>query len=153
MLKNRKGFTLTELIVTIAVSGVFFALIGSVIYSLLSSFRNAEIAAARDEEIKAAWVLIEKTVEESIFETSEKSILDSVIKNFGCHSGKTLEKFTHLEMPWRQTRVGLPMHTHSNRIIHKELIGKYFLAVKEKFNMLNPGDMEEYSKEIFNRIY
>lgn len=91
--------------------------------------------------------------DESIFETSEKSILDSVIKNFGCYSGKTLEKFTHLEMPWRQTRVGLPMHTHSNRIIHKELIGKYFLAVKEKFNMLNPGDMEEYSKEIFNRIY
>lgn len=65
MLKNNKGFTLTELIVTIAVSGIFFALIGSIIYSLLSAYKNTENAAAREEEIKAAWNLIEMTVEDA----------------------------------------------------------------------------------------
>jgi len=41
---------------------------------------------------------------------------------------------------------------HYNRVIPKELIGKYFVAVKEKFNMLTPGDIEVYSKAIFEQI-
>jgi putative zinc finger/helix-turn-helix YgiT family protein len=90
--------------------------------------------------------------DESVFTTAEKAILDSVIKNFCCYSGKTLEKFTHLEKPWRHTRDGLPVDAHSNRVIPKELIGKYFVAVKEKFNMLTPGDIEVYSKAIFEQI-
>lgn len=64
MLKNRKGFTLTELLVTIAVSGIFFAMIGSIIYSLISSYGNAERAAERNGEFKAAWAIIEATAEE-----------------------------------------------------------------------------------------
>jgi putative zinc finger/helix-turn-helix YgiT family protein len=90
--------------------------------------------------------------DESVFTTSEKAILDSVIKNFCCYSGKTLEKFTHLEKPWRHTRGGLPVDAHSNHIISKELIGEYFCAVKEKFRMLTPGDIEGYSKMIFEQI-
>ncbi|MGE4446487.1 MAG: hypothetical protein AB7C92_07575, partial [Synergistaceae bacterium] len=69
-----------------------------------------------------------------------------------CYSGKILEKFTHLEKPWRYTRDGLPVDAHSNRVIPKELIGEYFVAVKEKFNMLTPGDIEVYSKAIFEQI-
>jgi len=87
-----------------------------------------------------------------VFTTSEKAILNSVIKNFCCYSGKTLEKFTHLEKPWRHTRCGLPVDAHSNRIISKELLGEYFIAVKEKFCMLNPGDIGEYSQAIFEQI-
>ncbi|HBR29084.1 MAG TPA: hypothetical protein DD734_04890 [Firmicutes bacterium] len=90
--------------------------------------------------------------DESVFTTSEKAILDSVIKNFCCYSGKTLEKFTHLERPWLHTRDGLPVDVQSNRIISKELIGEYFVAVKEKFCMLTPGDIIEYSKSIFEQI-
>jgi uncharacterized phage-associated protein len=90
--------------------------------------------------------------DESVFETSEKAILDSVIKSVCCYSGKILEKFTHLEKPWRHTRGGLPVDAHSNRIISKELIGEYFFAVKEKFCMLTPGDIEGYSKAIFEQI-
>lgn len=90
--------------------------------------------------------------DESVFTTSEKAILDSVIKNFCCYSGKTLEKFTHLEKPWLHTRDGLPVDVHSNRIIPKKLIGEYFVAVKEKFRMLTPGDIEVYSKAIFEQI-
>ena len=90
--------------------------------------------------------------DESVFSTSEKAILDSVIKNFCCYSGKILEKFTHLEKPWRHTRGDLPVDEHSDRIIPKELIGEYFVAVKEKYKMLTPGDIEAYSKAIFEEI-
>jgi uncharacterized phage-associated protein len=91
--------------------------------------------------------------DESVFTTSEKEILDSVIKNFCCYSGKTLEMFTHLEKPWRHTRGALPVDEHSNRIIPKKLIGEYFAAVEEKYRMLTPGDIEGYSKAIFEQIY
>jgi len=90
--------------------------------------------------------------DESVFTTSEKAILDSVIKNFCCYSGKTLEKFTHLERPWLHTRDGLPVDAQSDQIVSKEQIGKYFVAVKEKFRMLTPGDIEGYSKAIFEQI-
>jgi len=93
-----------------------------------------------------------ETFDESVFTTTEKAILDSVIKNFCCYSGKTLESFTHLEEPWRRTRGDLPVDAHSNRIIPKELIGEYFVAVKEKYCMLTPGDIEEYSKDLFEQI-
>ena len=70
---------------------------------------------------------------------SEKAIIDSVIQNFCCYSGKILERFTHSEMPWLKTRSNLPADAHSNRIISKEPIGEYFTAVKQKYNMLVPN--------------
>jgi uncharacterized phage-associated protein len=87
--------------------------------------------------------------DESVLTATEKTILDSVIKNFCCYSGKTLERFTHLEEPWRKTRGSLIMNAPSRRVIPKELIGEYFKAVKEKFEMLTPGDIECYSKYLF----
>jgi len=97
---------------------------------------------------------IEKVEEldESVFTTAEKVILDSVIKNFCCYSGKTLERFTNQEKPWLVTRGNLPVDEPSDKVISKELIGSYFTAVKKKYNMLNPGDIEEYSKAIFEQI-
>ena len=93
-----------------------------------------------------------EAVDESIFETSQKVILDNVINFFGCYSGKTLERFTHMERPWLQTRSGLPMFENSGRIIPKELIKEYFTEVKEKFNMLHPGDIGKYSEDLFEKI-
>ncbi|MCK9471899.1 MAG: DUF4065 domain-containing protein [Bacilli bacterium] len=88
----------------------------------------------------------------SVLTTAEKTILDSIIKNICCYSGKTLEAFTHMEEPWLRTRKGLSAEFHSERIIEKELIGEYFKAIKEKYNMLTPGDIESYSKERFKQI-
>lgn len=88
----------------------------------------------------------------SVFTTAEKTIIDSVIKNFCCYSGKTLEAFTHMEEPWLSTRKGLQAQSHSDRIIEKELIGQYFKALKGKYNMLTPGDIEYYSKERFEQV-
>ena len=83
----------------------------------------------------------------------EKEILDNVIRNFGCYSGKVLEKMTHAETPWSSTRVGLRDDVNSERIIEKELIAKYFHDIKLKHNMLNISDISDYSIDLFNKLY
>jgi len=87
----------------------------------------------------------------SVFTDSEKAVIDSVIQNICCYSGKILEQFTHSEMPWLKTRGNLPADANSNRIINKETIGEYFTAIKQKYNMLSPNDIENYAQVMFNR--
>lgn len=84
--------------------------------------------------------------------SSERAILDSIIKNICCYSGKVLENFTHAETPWLITRGELPNNVPSSSIIEKELIGKYFVEVKNKYNMINPEDIEAYTKDMFKRL-
>ena len=89
---------------------------------------------------------------EIILSGSEKTIIDSVIKNLSGYSGKTLEAFTHLESPWLITRGDLPLSANTDREIDKQLISSYFTNVKQKYNMLNPSDIGAYSKELFEQI-
>lgn len=84
---------------------------------------------------------------------SEKTIIDSVIKNLSCYSGKVLEAFTHTETPWLATRGDLLASVSTERKIEKKLIGDYFTEVKEKNNMLNPSDIGVYSKKMFEQIF
>ena len=90
--------------------------------------------------------------EESEFNFYEKSIIDSVIKNLCCYSGKTLEKFTHSEQPWIKTRGDLPASASCDRTIDKDLIGLYFAEVKKRLEMMDPLDIELYSKKMFEKI-
>lgn len=83
----------------------------------------------------------------------EREVLDNVVKNFGCYSGKALEKMTHAEVPWSYTRIGLRENQNSNRIIEKELIAKYFNDIKLKHNMLNISDIRDYSVDLFNKLH
>ncbi len=83
----------------------------------------------------------------------EREILDSVIRNFGCYSGRILEKMTHAEMPWSRTRADLKDDENSNQIIKKELIGKYFEDTKRKYEMNNISDIRDYSTDLFNKLY
>ena len=87
----------------------------------------------------------------SVFSSGEKAIFDSVIDNLCCYSGKVLERFTHNEAPWLTARGDLPVTAPSDRIINKALIGEYFITVKAKYNMLNPGDIREYAQAMFLR--
>ena len=89
--------------------------------------------------------------DDSVFTISEKTIIDNVIKNLCCYSGKILEKFTHSESPWLNTRGDLPKSATSNRTIQKQLLGDYFLAVKKKYEMLDPSDIEIYGKKMFEK--
>ncbi|QSX06080.1 DUF4065 domain-containing protein [Sedimentibacter sp. zth1] len=87
-----------------------------------------------------------------VFSASEKAVLDSVVRNLCCYSGKVLERFTHSENPWLQTRGNLPVDTGFNRTIDKDLIGSYFVAVKDKYDMLSPTDIKEYAQTMFEQI-
>lgn len=97
-------------------------------------------------------IKIDDKCDESALTTFEKAVIDSVIKNFCCYSGKILERFTHSEEPWLVTRGDLSNTASSNKIIPRELIGHYFKAVKERHEMINPSDIEFYSKTLFTQI-
>ena len=92
------------------------------------------------------------SVDEILLSVAEKAIVDSIAKNLSCYSGKTLEAFTHIETPWLLTRGDLPATALTDRPIAKQLIGDYFVAVKEKNAMLNPSDIGVYSKKMFEQI-
>lgn len=83
----------------------------------------------------------------------ERDLLDSVIKNFGCYSGKILEGMTHAETPWRNSRKGLMDHEPSNHLITKESIEQYFSDIKLKYKILNTSDIRDYSIDLFNKIH
>lgn len=93
----------------------------------------------------------EYEVKEINIPLTEKVILDGVIKNFGCYSGKVLEAFTHEETPWLSTRGDLPELARTNRIIEKKLIAEYFKEVKVKCNMINATDIGRYSTRMFKQ--
>ncbi len=82
----------------------------------------------------------------------EKEVVDNVIRNFGCYSGKVLEVMTHAELPWSETRIGLADDENSNRIIKKELIENYFTKIKLKHNMINISDIKDYSIDMFGKL-
>lgn len=82
----------------------------------------------------------------------EKILLDSIIKHICCYSGKTLESFTHVEMPWISTRGDLPAEVSTNRVIPKQIIGEYFTLVKNKYCMLNPTNIKDYAQDMFSKI-
>lgn len=90
-----------------------------------------------------------KEFDSSVFTAQEKAVLDSVIKNLCCYSGKVLERFTHSETPWIETRGEIPESAPSDRVINKELIGKYFLKMKEKYAMVTPSDIRSYAMTMF----
>ncbi len=111
------------------------------IYERFSSYKFDPIDYNGDEDC-----------EESVFNFFEKFIIDGVIKNLCCYSGKTLEKFTHSEQPWIRTRGDLPASASCDRIIDKDFIGSYFTEVKSRFKMINPLDIELYSKNMFEKV-
>lgn len=108
-------------------------------YNRYSSYRYDPIEGYSEADVSA-------------FTDPEKAVIDSVVQNLCCYSGKILERFTHYETPWLKTRGDLPADMHSNRVISKECIGEYFHAVKLKYDMLTPIDIENYAIAMFNRV-
>jgi putative zinc finger/helix-turn-helix YgiT family protein len=88
----------------------------------------------------------------SSLSVEEKLLLDSIVRHVCCYSGKTLESFTHTETPWVSARTGLPADASSNRIISKQSIGEYFTSVKEKYQMLTPANVKDYTQNLFSQI-
>ncbi len=89
--------------------------------------------------------------DDSVFTDSEKTVIDGVIQNICCYSGKTIERFTHSESPWLKTRGSLHAAMNSAKIISKDDIGAYFIEVKRKYDMLTPSDIDSYARRMFER--
>lgn len=92
------------------------------------------------------------TFDDSVLTASEKAVFDSVVNNLCCYSGKVLEKFTHNETPWLNTRGDLPLSAPSDRIIPQDSIGAYFTAIKSKYTMVKPNDIRAYALDMFQTI-
>lgn len=92
-------------------------------------------------------------IEEDNFSLSadERELLDYIVRYFGCYSGKTLEHMTHSEKPWSVTRKDLKPDEYSYDVISKEVIENYFNDVKEKYNLINPSDLKNYSLDLFQQ--
>ena len=90
-------------------------------------------------------------------EDGERNIVESIIKFYGCYSGKILEQMTKNEAPWMLVRTksinenNIKTNT-PNKIIEKKTIGIYFMGLKEKYNMTNLLDVQKYSTDLFNKI-
>ena len=87
----------------------------------------------------------------SVFTAGEKAVCDSVINSFCCYSGKVLERITHNETPWLKARGNLPLTAYSEEVMDRESLGNYFLGVKEKYHMVNPGDIRSYAEDMFRQ--
>lgn len=88
----------------------------------------------------------------SLISAEEKIILDSIVRHVCCYSGKTLEAFTHTEMPWMAARGALPADAAPNAVITKDAIGIYFSSIKEKYQMLSPTNIKDYMQDLFSQI-
>lgn len=89
---------------------------------------------------------------EDILDEDRKNVLNAIINYFGYYSGPALVKMSHIESPWRATRTGLQPDENSNKIISKNSIKSYFKNVKEKYNIINPQDIQNYSQYLFSKI-
>lgn len=86
------------------------------------------------------------------FSSEEKSVIDSIIRNICCYSGKILEKFTHSEGPWIITRGGLDDKAQSNKVIEKKVIGDFFCHIRQEYSLVSPEDISIYSRNLFSSL-
>lgn len=90
-------------------------------------------------------------------EDFERNVVESVIKFYGCYSGKILKQMTRNESPWIFTKTkGLKENNSEdenfNKIIERESIIEYFTEIKEKYNIVDLIDIQKYSTDLFNKI-
>lgn len=82
----------------------------------------------------------------------EIKLIDSVINNFGVYSGKTLEKMTHITIPWEEGRKELSEEEYSSNIIDTETMKDYFTNIGKKYKMKDVSDISKYASSIFKEI-
>ena len=82
----------------------------------------------------------------------EQFFIELIMRYFGCYSGKSLERMTHCEKPWRETRKSLASSQTSRKIMDQDLIESYFNEVSKKYKMLSITDIVDYSTALFTRV-
>ena len=76
-------------------------------------------------------------------------VINLVVESFGMYSGKTLERITHGEAPWKDARANCLPDEPSNEVISKESIKQYFSEVTKKYDI---GSVEGIRSYINSRL-
>lgn len=80
----------------------------------------------------------------------EKHAVDLVVNTFGVFGGKTLERITHNEEPWRKARRGIGADIPSHELIPKDSIQKYYEFVNQKHSLDCEEGIMDYIDEILH---
>lgn len=78
----------------------------------------------------------------------ERRIIDLVVTTFGEYSGKTLERITHAEIPWKLARKGYADSIPSNELIPKETIKTYYIKKNREYNFSTEEGLKKYIHNI-----
>lgn len=62
-------------------------------------------------------------------DTTQKETVQAVIDYYGNKSSQWLSDLTHMEDPWKVTRLGIPEMARSNRAIHLDVIANYYSSL------------------------
>ena len=57
---------------------------------------------------------------------TQKETIDAVVGYYGSKSSHWLSDLTHMEDPWKLTRLGLPEMERGNRIIGLDVLAEYY---------------------------
>ena len=96
---------------------------------------------------------LEFDVEESGLTIAEISFLDAIIDAFGRYSGSTLSYMTHSERPWLEARGTLLPRDRCSNVLSNRTIDAYFKEIVEKYHMVNPRDIAQYSQDMAGKIF
>ncbi len=77
-------------------------------------------------------------------DSTTNELVDKIIKEFGCYSGKVLCYFTHTEDTWKKAYQNV-----SNDITNKDFV-EFAKKIKEKYRINNISDISKYSEELMN---
>lgn len=75
---------------------------------------------------------------------NEKRVIDLVIESFGMYSGKTLERITHAETPWKEARADCLPEERSHEVITKTAIKDYFTKLSKRYDIGTPEGIRTY---------
>jgi uncharacterized phage-associated protein len=67
-----------------------------------------------------------------LFCSEQLELINDVLKEYGDKSAYHLESLSHAETPWREARNGRPLSEHSEAIISKETMKKYYQSILAK---------------------
>jgi len=100
---------------------------------------------------------INNMIEESednfdLLTSRERNFLDAIISSFGCYSGILLREMTHNEKPWIEARGNLHPSDKSAIVIDRNVINEYFSSVIKTHSIVNPCDISNYSKDMYEKL-
>jgi len=73
-----------------------------------------------------SWRAIPAPEEVPEIDADDAELVDEIVETYGEYSAKQLERMTHSEKPWMETRGDLPVEARSSRLIGKELMASFY---------------------------